>query len=164
MQIETERLNLVPLTAKQLRLWMENQLEQTLACSYQAEPLEGFFLEVVKAQVEATEKDPENYVWHSFWFLIRRLDSVVVGSAVFKNVPDAKGEVELGYGLGKAHEHNGYMTEAVDGLCRWAMQQEGVTNVTAETEKDTLPSHNILKRCGFTLYKEGETLWWRLES
>ena len=51
---------------------------------------------------------------------IRKSDNVVVGSADFKNVPDEKGQVEIGYGLGKAFEHEGYMTEAVRAMCSWA--------------------------------------------
>ena len=48
-------------------------------------------------------------MWHSFFFIIRREDRVVVGSADFKDVPNKDGEVEIGYGLGKEYEHNGYM-------------------------------------------------------
>lgn len=72
MKIETERLEIIPLNPCQLKSWVEDisTLEKELNCSYKAEPMEGFFLDIVKGQVEITEKDPNNYLWHSFWFLI----------------------------------------------------------------------------------------------
>ena len=71
MKIQTERLKLIPLTPNQLKLWIENidELEKVLSCSYKAEPLEGFFLDVVKEQLVKTQKDSENYLWHSFLHL-----------------------------------------------------------------------------------------------
>lgn len=124
--------------------------------------MEGIFKEIVSSQLLACKKDPAHYMWYTFWFLIRKSDRTVVGSASFKDIPNEKGEVEIGYGLGKAFEHNGYMTEAVKALCRWALGQNGVQHVTAETDPEGSASQNILKTCGFTEYKRDETIWWRL--
>ncbi|MFD3157081.1 GNAT family N-acetyltransferase [Haloimpatiens sp. FM7330] len=163
MTIETERLELIPLTSYQLKLWVEDiyALEKELHCTYKAEPMEGFFLEIVKGQLEITEKDKSNYLWHSFWFLIRKKDRIVVGSADFKDVPNKNGEVEIGYGLGKEFEHNGYMTEAVKAMCNWAMKQEKVSHVIAETDLDGFASQRILQRCGFLEEHREETAWWK---
>lgn len=164
MTLETERLILAPLTAPQLRLWTENipALEKELNCTYDAEPMHGFFLEIVKSQLEITEKDEANYLFHSFWLIIRKEDRVVVGSTDFKSTPDENGEVEIGYGTGKKYENQRYMTEAVRAMCGWALRQEGILGVIAETEIDNIPSHHILMRCGFKQYKQADTLWWRL--
>ena len=162
--LETERLYLVPLTASQLKLWIEDisSLEKELNCCYRAEPMEGIFLDIVKEQFVKTEEDEINYLFHSFWFLIRKTDRIVVGSADFKGLPSENNEVEIGYGLGKEYEHNGYMTEAVQAMCRWALGQENINHVIAETEIDGLQSQRILERCGFVPYKREETIWWRL--
>lgn len=90
MTIETDRLYLTPLTAQQLKLWVGDilSLEKELNCHYCAEPMEGIFLDIVKGQLEITAKDAANYLYHTFWFLIRKTDRVVVGSADFKNVPN----------------------------------------------------------------------------
>jgi len=162
--IETDRLYLFPLTARQLRLWVEDipSLEMELDCRYCAEPMEGMFLDIVKGQIEITENDEANYLYHTFWFLIRKADRAVIGSADFKDVPNEDNEVEIGYGLGKAFEHNGYMTEAVQAMCDWALAQDKVSHVIAETDIDSSQSQSILKCCGFTQYKQNETMWWRL--
>lgn len=54
----------------------------------QAERMVGIFLDIVKGQLEITQKDSDNYLWHSFIFLIRKNDRIVVGSADFKNIPN----------------------------------------------------------------------------
>ena len=162
--IETDRLYLVPLTAQQLRLWVEDipVLEKELNCHYCAEPMADIFLDIVKGQLDITKKDAANYLYHTFWFLIRKTDRVVVGSADFKDIPEENKEVEIGYGLGKEFEHNGYMTEAVKAMCDWAITQDNICHIIAETDIDSPRSQSILKRCGFSKYKQDETVWWRL--
>ncbi|MGM9662079.1 MAG: GNAT family N-acetyltransferase [Oscillospiraceae bacterium] len=164
MHIETERLLLLPLTPEQLELWTSDmaELERELCCSYRAEPMEGEFLEIVRGQAEKAKADPAHYLWHSFWLILRKADRCVVGSIDFKDVPSSAGEVEIGYGLGPAFEHNGYMTETVRAFCGWALRQEGVRRVIAETEWDNAASQRVLQRCGFAEYARGETVWWRL--
>ncbi len=164
MIIQTERLELILLTPNQLKLWIQDihTLERELDCSYRAELMEGFFLEIVKNQYEITIRDFENYLWHSFFFLIRKKDRVVVGSADFKDIPNENYEVEIGYGLGKEFEHNGYMAEAVKAMCDLALKQKGVRNVIAETDLDGFASQRILERVGFKKYKQEDTIWWRL--
>ena len=73
-----------------------------------------------------------------------------------------QGEVEIGYGLGREFEHKGYMAEAVETMCRWALRQDGVRHVIAETDADGEASQRLLQRCGFTEYSRGTTRWWRL--
>lgn len=162
--IATERLELLPLTGRQMRLWAGDlpALERELGCAYAGEPLEGFFLDIVRAQAEKTVLDEENWLYHTFWMLLRRQDRIVVGSADFKKPPNQRGEVEIGYGLGERFWHNGYMAEAVRGMSRWALAQPGITAVVAETEPDNIPSQNVLKRCGFCRCGQEQSRWWRL--
>lgn len=164
MEFETDRLYLVPLSSDQLRLLAYDikALEKELNINYRAEPVEGHFSDIIKKQIAVTENDEKNFLFHSFWLIVRKSDRTVVGSSDFKNIPDEKGEVEIGYGLGKEFEHNGYMTETVKAMCRWALNQSDVKHVIAETETYNLPSQNVLKRCGFKLFKQGETFWWKL--
>lgn len=164
MKIETKKLELIPLTSDQLKLWCYDikSLEKELNCIYKAEPMEGIFLEIVKGQYEITKNDPQNYLYHTFFFIVRKEDRVVVGSADFKDVPNENGEIEIGYGLAEEFEHNGYMTEAAEALCKWGLGQDKVTKIIAETEADNIKSHKVLERLGFKKYKSDETLWWEL--
>ena len=165
MKIETERLELIVLDVRQLRLWTENMaaLEAELNCVYDAEPMEDAFLTIVKGQLAVTEKDAANTAWHSFWWIIRKEDRKVIGSADFKAPPE-NGAAEIGYGLGAAYEHHGYMTETVEAMCRWAFSHPAVNAVIAETATDNLPSQRVLRRCGFAEYERGKTVWWKREK
>ena len=162
--IETDRLQILPLKACQLKLLAEDMpsLEKELNCKYCAEPLEGEFFDIVKCQIMKTEKDETNYLYHSFWLIVRKSDRIVVGSTCFKDIPNENHEVEIGYGLGKDFEHQGYMTETIQAMCHWAMEQENISHVIAETEIDNPKSENVLKRCGFVRYQQDKGIWWRL--
>lgn len=164
--LETERLHLIPLTANQLQWWLNHikLLEAELNCSYQAEPVTDFFAEIVKGQLEITKNDEANYLYHTFWFLVRKSDRVVVGAADFKNIPDNEGQIEIGYGLGENFQHCGYMTEAIKSMCQWAFDQPNIRSVIAETEPDNTASHKVLERCGFSIYSKEENFWWKVNK
>jgi RimJ/RimL family protein N-acetyltransferase len=166
MKLETERLFIKLLTLPQLKLWVNNisMLESELNCEYDAEPIEGEFLNVINGQIKIIENDPLNYMYHSFWFIIRKSNGIVVGSMDFKNIPNEMKEIEIGYGLGKKYEHSGYMTEAVGKFCEWALTDEKIETIIAETEVENIASKRVLERCGFVKYKEEETAWWKLNK
>lgn len=164
MTLETERLEIYALTPGELLLLAEDmaELEKSLAVTYRAEPVEGHFREIVLSQARVASEDRENYLWHTFWLIIRKEGRVVVGSIDFKSPPDEEGMVEIGYGLGEEFEKNGYMSETVRRMRLFALETPGVTGIKAETEKDNIASQNVLKNCGFVLYRREETLWWKL--
>ena len=160
---ESERLKFIVLTSKQLSLMANDipSLEKELGVSYKGETVDSDYKRVLESAAKNVAEDPDNIVWRSVWLIVRKSDNTVVGSSDFKRVPDENGETEIGYGLSKEFEHNGYMTETVEFMCRFAGEQEGVKAVLAETVPQNLPSQNVLKRCGFELYKTKENLWWK---
>ena len=165
--LETDRLFLTALSARQLKLWIEDMptLEAELNCTYRGEPVKGFFVDIVKGQIAKIENDEENQLFHTFWLIIRKADRIVVGSTAFKGAPNEDGEIEIGYGLGEEFWGNGYMTETVQAICNWAKAQKNVSCVIAETESGNPRSENVLRRCGFVVYKQSEVddtnTWWR---
>jgi RimJ/RimL family protein N-acetyltransferase len=165
-ELKTERLSIKLLSLSQLRLWINNIsiLETELDCKCDPEPIEGWFLNILNGQIKIIENDPENYMYHSFWFIIRKSDKKVIGSMDFKNIPNELGEVEIGYGLGTKYEHNGYMTEAIKAFCEMALIIEKIKAVIAETEIENLSSQKLLERCGFKKYKEEKTIWWKFSK
>lgn len=164
MIFETERLELIVPDLEQLKFlrFDRKRFEQEFNCSYQGEPLEGFIREYLEEQIRIITSQPETYMYHAFWFLLRKSDRVIVGSLAFKGRPNKHGEIEIGYGLNEAFEHNGYMTEAVKKACEWGLAQKGVSHIIAETDLDGYSSQHILERNGFKRYKFGDESWWRL--
>lgn len=166
MQIKTERLILHLLNPEELILLIEdiNILEEKINIKYKGEPVKGIFKEIMSKQLQRCYKDKEAYLWNSFWLIIRKSDRVVVGSIGFKGKPNNEGEVEIGYGLSKEFEKNGYMTEVVKEICKWALEQDNVSSITAETDFDNFPSQKILIRCGFEKIEEKDIIIWKLKK
>ncbi len=164
LEVNTERLRIVALTPHELQLLIENipQLETELGVSYKGVQIVDSMLDVTKSQFFIALTDEKNYAWHTFWQFILKEENVIIGSACFKGLPDKDGNVEIGYGINEIYEHKGYTTEAVVALCEWVHEQDAKFNVIAETEKDNIQSHSILKKCGMEIYKETEdTFWWK---
>ncbi|MCC0683688.1 GNAT family N-acetyltransferase [Clostridioides sp. ZZV14-6345] len=85
-----------------------------------------------------------------------------IGLVDFKNVLNFYGEIEIAYGLGYNYKRQGYMTEAVEKTCDWGLSQPNVSSVIAETDIENIASQNVLLRCGFKLYRNLNTKWWKL--
>ncbi len=165
MIFETERLQLIPLSVDQLIMLRDDiqRFEEYYNCTYKGEELEGFMKEYLSEQIRLISENEALTMYISFWLLMRKTDRVVVGSAAFKGLPNEDGEIEIGYGLGKEFEHNGYMTEAVARMCKWGLGQEGVKHIIAETDIDGYASQHILERNGFKqLSSTKECCMWRL--
>lgn len=164
MIIETDRLELIPLSLNQLKLWVaeEAAFEKELDFTYKGQPLIGFMLRNIEEEIETIAKVEANYLFYTTWLMVLKTSRMAVGSAAFKGVPNQNGEIEIGYGLGEEFEHHGYMTEAVKELCKWGLNQENVKQILAETDVEGYASERILKRNGFERFKTGDSSWWRL--
>lgn len=161
MKLEGERIELIPLSARQLNLWLENVnvLEDELNCRYWGEPVKGAFIDFIRGQSVKAENDADNYLYHVLWFIVHKTDRVVMGEIAFKGPPDENSEVEIGYGLSLESQGMGYMTEAVGVLCKWALARKEVKHVIASTENNP-KSEKTLERAGFVKYKQNETTAW----
>ena len=164
MEIKTKRLKIIALTPEQLEMLVSDisKFESELKCSYQGEKVEGFFKSILRGQSSKAKENRNLYIWLTFWVIIKKDSNIAVGMIDFKNVPNEKGEVEIGYGLGDSHKHQGYMTEAVEAFCAWGKKQKEVKCIVAETEIDNFPSQRVLQKCGFVEYNRDRTIWWRL--
>lgn len=162
-RLKPRRLNIAPLTPRQLRLWLDDAplLYREPGCSYCGEPLQGAFREAAAEQLRSAAVHSRNYIWYTFRFIILKPEKAAIGSAVFKDAPDGNGEVEIGYGLGEEYRGEGYMTETAGILCDWALTPKGVEHRVAETDLEGFASQRVLLRCGFREYCRNGTLKWR---
>ncbi|EIM06827.1 GNAT family acetyltransferase [Planococcus antarcticus DSM 14505] len=110
MQIETKRLKMIPSDSHSVSL-MATQ-------NYDNGP-------EVANHVKELADDPTLYGWGS-WLVLRKSDDVILGDAGFKGKPNAKREVEIGYGFLESFWRRGYGTEAVGGLIDWAFNTMAV--------------------------------------
>lgn len=83
----------------------------------------------------------------------------MVGDICFYGEPNEEGEVEIGYGTYSAYQGNGYMTEAVAALIRWALEQPSVKTILASTNKTNVASYSVLVKNGFEKVGESDELF-----
>ena len=131
-----ERLILYPLNNEEIKAVIEKENDPEMKQAY-TEMLEGCL------------SNPDERMWHTVWNMELKNDpGIIVGDFCFKGIGD-DGVTEIGYGLKEEYRHQGYMTEAVRTVTEWALSQEKVQQVEAETDMHNIASQNVLLRAGF---------------
>jgi len=167
LKLQTSRLIIIPLSISEVGLLTEDiaAFEAKLDLTYNGEPLGSHLLEVMKWQYKKMQAEPENYLWRTFWMFILENEKTIIGSAGFRGTPDSSGSVEIGYGINEEYRNLGYTSETIASICAWAIEQNGVNIITAETEKSHIASQRVLEKCGFRVKKEkAETFVWHLSA
>lgn len=139
--LKTKRLWLKPMTVEELEEKVLQTADPELRQAY------GEMLSGCRAA-------PEALLWNTPWKMISKQTGQMMGDLCFKGAP-RKGTVEIGYGLEKEYEGQGYMTEAVGAMLDWAFAQKDVYAVEAETAPDNGASQRILEKHKFTPAGQG---------
>jgi RimJ/RimL family protein N-acetyltransferase len=163
--ILTERLKVIPLKLDQFKLLLEgtDKMEEALGLNASNEQLDEHTQQAMDGLYQLAVKHKENYVWYTNWQIILKSDNISIGSACFMGYPNEKGEIEIEYGINKNYQNKGYMTEALQAICRWALSQSNVTSVIAESEKHNKPSHRVLQKSHFQKIKETDnSYFWHI--
>ncbi|MEV6396687.1 GNAT family N-acetyltransferase [Streptomyces sp. NPDC051907] len=87
----------------------------------------------------------------------RRQDGRAIGGVGFHDAPDEDGSVTIGYGLIESVRGQGYASEALRGLLRFA-RESGVARVLGDADQDNAASHRVMASAGMELYAEDERL------
>jgi [ribosomal protein S5]-alanine N-acetyltransferase len=164
IELNTERLRLIPLNAESLKLLIDNQNEMEIKLSLNKS--EGVLSKELKHAMEfrlsKVMEDQQNFLWYTNWLIVLREENCIVGGIMLKGRPNENGEVIIGYYTSPEYQGNGYMTEAVSNIKSWLLNQPDVMYVIADTDKDNIASHKVLEKTGAEIYKETEDLYfWR---
>lgn len=165
--IETQRLILKPLTYTQLMKYLsaDNSLEKELRLNITSRIIPPELKEALEQTILPNVADKsKNYLFSTLWTMILKEENMMVGDLCFVGEPNSDGEIEIGYGTYEGFRNRGFMTEALSGMIKWAVEQPNVKSIFAATEKSNVASFSILKKNGFIQFGETETLYnWRLQ-
>lgn len=167
MNLETNRLKIIPLSITQFSLLLEgiDKMESELKLSPSGEKFDEHTQAAMSVLYEEALNNLNDYLWYTNWQIIFTSENKSIGSACFMKKPDESGCVEIGYGINTEYRNKGYATEAIQTICSWALSQPTVKIIIAETEKENYASHKVLQRCGMTIYNESDqSFFWRLQS
>lgn len=136
MQLESKRLYLYPISDEEMKLLIEKEKDEEMKQAY-TEMLQGCL------------ESPADRIWNAVWLMeLKEQKGTIVGDFCFKGL-GADGMVEIGYGLREGYCRKGYMTETVKLVSEWALSQERVSRVEAETTPENEASKNVLMNAGF---------------
>ena len=167
--IQTPRLQLLPMTEKQLKRCVipggPDELARELGVALDGSLFSDVVSRAINIKLEKMSSAPAHeHVWYTFWIIV--LDhKTVIGMIGFKGPADTYGQVEIGYGILPAFQGQGYATEAVSGFIDYAFapRHKGVTAVIAETARDNLASQRVLQKCGLHFQRAvDDFLWWQV--
>jgi len=166
--VETKRLHLFPLNARQLELYIQadNKLEQALCLANTGRTIAPQVQETVTKFTLANMRkvSGSNYLFYTFWLVVDKQSRTIVAELGFKGPPDEAGTVEIGYGTMPAMQGRGYMTEAVKDILQWASTRPDINTVLAEIRSSNTPSIRVVQKNGFDHFdKKGEMLWWKAD-
>ncbi len=133
--IKTNRLNVYAASQEQMTAFIEAQSVDVLKAAY-SEMLNGCL------------EHPNQWEWYAIWMLELK-DGTHIGEICFKGVSET-GIAEIGYGVAEEYQGCGYATEAVMALVEWALEQPGVSCITAEVCETNVASQRVLYKAGFT--------------
>lgn len=151
--IKTSRLVLQPCTTQHLTALIsaDDTFEKTFGLQVMDSYLE--FPEVLPMMLTEAQNNPIDPEWRSYLF-IHPDDKALIGMGGFKGKPDAKGMVEIGYGVATAYRGQGYATESAQEFIQFAFQHDQVQRVWAHTLAEENPSCQVLRKCGLKIIAE----------
>jgi RimJ/RimL family protein N-acetyltransferase len=166
--IETERLVIKPLSYEQVTKYMrlDNSLETELKLSASSSrTISNDLKEALENSILPNVADSNrNYLYFTLWTVISKADNKMIGDLCFMGEPDENGEIEIGYGTYEEFRNQGFMTEAVSSIIKWAREQPDIRAITASTDKTNGDSISILQKNSFIRFSENDTLYnWRLK-
>ena len=135
-EIKTKRMVLSPMS--------DAETEALIARTDSDDELRAAYGEML----DGCKRDPENRIWYAPWRMALKDGTPYIGDLCFKG-PAKNHSVEIGYGIQPEYEGQGYTTEAVRAMTRWAFGQKDVVFVEAETDPDNGASQRVLEKCGF---------------
>ena len=165
--IETARMYLHPLTYEQLKLYLQNDgsLEKELNIDWHPRQIHPELIENLLNALLPGVNENRNFHFFTLWTMISKEFNCMIGDLCFKEEPCENGSVEIGYGIYPAYERKGYITEAVEVLCLWALNQKYVRSVRAETLPGNIASQRVLQKNGFvSMGSENGYIKWQLHS
>jgi ribosomal-protein-alanine N-acetyltransferase len=158
--IQTSRLKLIPLTLDQLEIGLSSirELSASVKIPVVESLFDGIVHRAVKMKIEKMQTvNAELHPWFTYWLIVINEDNTGAGMVGFKGTPNARGEVEIGYGIDPFYQRSGFMSEAVRALVEWAFSHPECRGITAPAVNlDNFASQKVLLKNGFVEISQDE--------
>ena len=146
--LETERMILRPITM--------DDADATFA--YSIDPVSCEFMpwEVHRSMADTIaylETIPKDYAARERinFAMVLKTSGKFIGSCGFHHISSQHHSIWMGYLLIPSQWGNGYMTEAVREMIRFAFEEMGIHRVAATCDAENIRSSKVMERCGMRL-------------
>ncbi|MDD4616899.1 MAG: GNAT family N-acetyltransferase [Alphaproteobacteria bacterium] len=132
----------LPRLVELLDVWEVARWLAVLPYPYTAKNAEDFYIDAAAA---ATTGAPQ------FYAIATKTDNQLIGGVALhppRGASAAKGELEIGYWLGREYWGSGFMTEAARPIVRVAFNRPSTEVLVATTAPDNAASKNVLQKLG----------------
>jgi len=144
--VRTQRLDLVLLTGAWLRAYVAGEPLPDLGFTDPEDFLAGS-AHTVHLRAAQLAHAPADEPW-LLRAVVLRESGAAVGRSNFHAPPDARGMVEIGYGVLPDHQGQGYAAEAAAAMWTWAAEH-GARVLRASIAPDNAASLALIRRAGF---------------
>lgn len=162
MVIYTERLKLIALKEQDLKDSIINleKFYQEKNLKSENNQLSELMIKIYDIKLSNIKKDPDNYLFYTYWLIVNKITNQKMGRIGFKDTPDNKKAIEVGYGISKNFRCKSYITEALLSFINWSFKQNinPINTVVAKTDQNNIASQRVLKKTGFKHIKSEKEL------
>ena len=110
------------------------------------------------SMVVAAESEGHDVGTFGSYQVVHRESALVVGDCGFEGPPDTDGNVHVSFTICASQRRRGYAREAVQALMRWALDQDGVEHVLADTTPANVAAIRVLETAGMRRHHVDESL------
>ena len=135
MQLLTERLFLIPLQPDGMRTLIARTTDPELIDAY-------------NEMLTLSLQHPERWLWYTAWGMYQNDSGDFVGDLCFKGLPE-NGQPEIGYGVLKECEGQGYATEAAAAVRDYWFGTVGAPWLAGFHASQNVASSRVLAKTGF---------------
>lgn len=153
-KLETETLVVRPLAISDVRTIFRLSQEKSLGewipdQVYEDEAEAASVIEFLKLQYEPSP-DPAQRPF--VLGVALKETGELIGHVGLSSLSD--GEIEIGYAIGEAHQGNGFATQAVAAVSRWALSNLDLPKINGIIALENVGSGRVLEKAGFDLEEE----------
>ncbi len=156
VEIVTPRLRLIALDLRHLRLMAQSRqyLEKALDLfpfELQIDPeIAQEIHQAIDFWLMRVESNPSRYAWYTHWEIVLTEKNHSIGGIGMSGFPDEDGKTMVGYVIDDRFHNQGFATESLEYLSRWAGEEEKLQYLVAETPLENRSSQRVLEKNGFT--------------
>ncbi len=170
-RLQSERIQLIPLTPEQVPLLISNQqkLEISLGLNHNTIDLDNSWIEELNRgltdyTIPKLSENPVDYKWFTSWLIVHRADKVYIGALGANGLPDENGEIIIGYFVERKYDGQGFATEATGLFTEYLLLDSRLKQVAATIPIGHSASEKVVEKNGFIIESQLEEDGMRLNK